>query len=234
MVDKPAGLVVHPGAGTAARDAGERAARTTCATSPAWAACCAPASCTASTAAPPACMVVAKDDETHRALARQFAARTVEKEYLALVHGVPRATTGDDRRADRPRSRAPKEDVRARAARARRPAPTTRVVEALDGAALAARPHPHRAHPPDPRAPRLARPSRGRRRDLRRNAHALRPGGRRRKAALLGLARPALHAARLVLRPSRTRASGSPSRAPLPADIAEPCGLRCGLAGRSL
>ena len=34
-------------------------------------------------------MVVAKDDAAHQALARQFASRTVEKEYLALVHGVP-------------------------------------------------------------------------------------------------------------------------------------------------
>ena len=32
-------------------------------------------------------MVVAKDDQTHRALAAQFAARGVEKEYLALVSG---------------------------------------------------------------------------------------------------------------------------------------------------
>ena len=39
-------------------------------------------------------MVVAKDDETHRALAAQFASRTVEKEYLAIVHGVPRAGQG--------------------------------------------------------------------------------------------------------------------------------------------
>src|SRR5207247_560408 len=36
-------------------------------------------------------LVVAKDDETHRALARQFAGREVEKEYLALVLGVPAA-----------------------------------------------------------------------------------------------------------------------------------------------
>ncbi|HEV7501271.1 MAG TPA: RluA family pseudouridine synthase, partial [Vicinamibacteria bacterium] len=39
-------------------------------------------------------MVVAKDDETHRALAAQFEGRTVEKEYLAIVHGVPRARQG--------------------------------------------------------------------------------------------------------------------------------------------
>src|SRR5207247_3413391 len=39
-------------------------------------------------------LLVAKDDETHRALARQFAGREVEKEYLALVLGVPAASGG--------------------------------------------------------------------------------------------------------------------------------------------
>ena len=34
-------------------------------------------------------IVVARDDRAHAALARQFAARTVAKEYLALVVGVP-------------------------------------------------------------------------------------------------------------------------------------------------
>ena len=39
-------------------------------------------------------LVVAKDDLTHRHLARQFAARTVEKEYLAIVLGVPARRQG--------------------------------------------------------------------------------------------------------------------------------------------
>ncbi len=39
-------------------------------------------------------LVVAKDDPTHRALARQFAARTVEKEYRAVVRGAPRRDRG--------------------------------------------------------------------------------------------------------------------------------------------
>ncbi len=34
-------------------------------------------------------MVVAKDDVTHRALARQFEERTIERSYLGLVWGVP-------------------------------------------------------------------------------------------------------------------------------------------------
>lgn len=39
-------------------------------------------------------IVVAKDDETHYALARQFAARTTEKRYQAIVWGVPKPRKG--------------------------------------------------------------------------------------------------------------------------------------------
>jgi 23S rRNA pseudouridine1911/1915/1917 synthase len=39
-------------------------------------------------------LLVARTDAAHRALAAQFAARTVEKTYLALVHGKVRAETG--------------------------------------------------------------------------------------------------------------------------------------------
>ena len=40
------------------------------------------------------CLVVAKNDLAHRALAAQFAGRTTEKHYLALVRGVVRPTAG--------------------------------------------------------------------------------------------------------------------------------------------
>ena len=40
------------------------------------------------------CLVVAKNDETHRALSAQFAGRTTEKFYLALVLGVPKIAAG--------------------------------------------------------------------------------------------------------------------------------------------
>jgi 23S rRNA pseudouridine1911/1915/1917 synthase len=40
------------------------------------------------------CILVAKNDEAHAALARQFAARTARKTYLAVVRGRPRATSG--------------------------------------------------------------------------------------------------------------------------------------------
>jgi 23S rRNA pseudouridine1911/1915/1917 synthase len=40
------------------------------------------------------CLVVAKNDQAHRALSNQFAKRTIEKIYLALVAGKLRQTTG--------------------------------------------------------------------------------------------------------------------------------------------
>jgi len=39
-------------------------------------------------------IVVAKDEQTHEALAEQFRNRTVEKSYVALVHGSPRENKG--------------------------------------------------------------------------------------------------------------------------------------------
>jgi len=40
------------------------------------------------------CILVAKNDAAHAALARQFAERTARKTYLAVVRGKPRATAG--------------------------------------------------------------------------------------------------------------------------------------------
>ncbi|HMG04842.1 MAG TPA: RluA family pseudouridine synthase [Chthoniobacterales bacterium] len=40
------------------------------------------------------CLVVAKNDATHRDLSKQFAARTMQKIYLALVAGIPGKSTG--------------------------------------------------------------------------------------------------------------------------------------------
>ena len=46
-------------------------------------------------------IVVAKNDQAHDALAAQFKSRQVEKEYLAIVAGVPDLRSRRDRRADR-------------------------------------------------------------------------------------------------------------------------------------
>ncbi len=40
------------------------------------------------------CLVVAKNDSTHRDLSKQFAARTMQKIYLALVAGILRKSSG--------------------------------------------------------------------------------------------------------------------------------------------
>jgi 23S rRNA pseudouridine1911/1915/1917 synthase len=40
------------------------------------------------------CILVAKNDAAHADLARQFAARTAQKTYLAIVRGKPRTTAG--------------------------------------------------------------------------------------------------------------------------------------------
>ena len=52
-------------------------------------------------------LLVARNDAAHRALAAQFAGRTVEKTYLALVHGQGARRTGTHDNADRARSGPP-------------------------------------------------------------------------------------------------------------------------------
>ncbi|MGA2015702.1 MAG: RluA family pseudouridine synthase [Opitutaceae bacterium] len=99
VVDKPAGMVVHPGAGTR-EDTLVHALLAHCAGS---------LSGIGGVARPgivhrldretTGAVIVAKTDEVHRDLARQFAARTVVKEYLALVSGVPRLLSGSVRKA---------------------------------------------------------------------------------------------------------------------------------------
>jgi 23S rRNA pseudouridine1911/1915/1917 synthase len=93
-IDKPAGMVVHPGAGTR-EDTLVHALLAHCAGS---------LSGIGGVERPgivhrldretSGVMIVAKTDAAHRELARQFAARTVVKEYLALVAGVPRLMSG--------------------------------------------------------------------------------------------------------------------------------------------
>jgi 23S rRNA pseudouridine1911/1915/1917 synthase len=161
-------------------------------------------------------MVVAKDDETHRSLAAQFASRTVEKEYLAIVHGVPRAKQGVVETAiGRDPVHRMKMSVRAPRGRAARSAYT--VEEALDGAALLrVRIHTGRTHQIRVHLASLGHPVAG---DATyggtRTPASRRPEAR---AALAALGRPALHAARLVF---EHPASGERLRfeAPLPADL---------------
>ena len=98
-IDKPAGMVVHPGAGTR-EDTLVHALLAHCAGS---------LSGIGGVERPgivhrldretSGVIIVAKTDQAHRDLARQFAERTVVKEYLALVSGVPRLMSGSIQKA---------------------------------------------------------------------------------------------------------------------------------------
>ena len=93
VVDKPAGMVVHPGAGHAH------------ATLAAAALAHAPGIATVGGARRPGIvhrldkdtsglLVIAKTQRAYDALTRQLAARTVKRRYVAVVHGRPRALAG--------------------------------------------------------------------------------------------------------------------------------------------
>lgn len=98
-VDKPAGMVVHPGAGTR-EDTLVHALLAHCAGS---------LSGIGGVERPgivhrldretSGVILVAKTDAAHRALARAFASRDVVKEYLALVSGVPHLASGSIRKS---------------------------------------------------------------------------------------------------------------------------------------
>jgi 23S rRNA pseudouridine1911/1915/1917 synthase len=141
-------------------------------------------------------LVVAKDDETHRALAQQFAGRTVEKEYLALVLGVPAPREGT---IDTPVGRDPvhRKRMSARSPRGREARSSYAVREAFDGAALLrVRIHTGRTH-----QIRVHLASRGHPVAGDATYGGTRPPPSRQaasRAALATLARPALHAARLA------------------------------------
>jgi 23S rRNA pseudouridine1911/1915/1917 synthase len=161
-------------------------------------------------------LVVAKDDETHRALARQFAGRSVEKEYEALVLGIPAAKTGT---IATPIGRDPvhRQKMSIRATRGREARSDYRVVAAFDGAArLRVRIHTGRTHQIRVHLASIGHPVAGdatyggTRTPSSRTASA--------REALQSLRRPALHAARLAFVHPRTGERLS-FMAPLPPDM---------------
>jgi len=93
VLDKPAGLVVHPGAGNREGTLANGLLHH-----------CAGLEIVGGTERPgivhrldketSGCLVVAKTESAHRQLAAQFASRDVEKTYLALVDGKPRMPHG--------------------------------------------------------------------------------------------------------------------------------------------
>ena len=96
-------------------------------------------------------LLVARADAAHRALAAQFAGRTVEKIYLALVHGKVRADLG---RITKPIARDPVRRTRmtARLGFRTRGADRIRRAAAIRKVHVSGSAHRHRADAPDPRA----------------------------------------------------------------------------------
>jgi 23S rRNA pseudouridine1911/1915/1917 synthase len=93
VINKPAGLVVHPGAGHQQHTL-VNALLSHCTTLSGIGGKERPGIIHRLDKETSGCLVVAKNDATHRDLSRQFAERTVEKIYLALVAGKLRKQAG--------------------------------------------------------------------------------------------------------------------------------------------
>jgi 23S rRNA pseudouridine1911/1915/1917 synthase len=93
VINKPAGLVVHPGAGHQQHTL-VNALLSNCTTLSGIGGKERPGIVHRLDKETSGCLVVAKNDATHRGLSRQFAERTIEKIYLALVAGKLRKQTG--------------------------------------------------------------------------------------------------------------------------------------------
>ncbi len=103
VINKPAGMVVHPGAGVSSG---------TLANAIAWHFKSEPSLTSGGSDRvgivhrldkdTSGLILVAKEENTHEALAEQFRGRTVEKSYVALVHGSPQEKSG---KIDRPIAR---------------------------------------------------------------------------------------------------------------------------------
>jgi 23S rRNA pseudouridine1911/1915/1917 synthase len=157
-------------------------------------------------------LVVAKHDQAHRALARQFSDREVEKIYVALVWGTPRAGVTFDRAIGRdPRNR---HRMSTRARRARTALTTIEQVEPLGGVSLVhlrigtGRTHQIRVHLSEAGHPVAGDELYG---GVRKRAPA-------RFAAIARVGRPFLHAARLAFAHPRDGRRVA-FEAPLPDDL---------------
>jgi 23S rRNA pseudouridine1911/1915/1917 synthase len=197
VVDKPAGLVVHPGAGTAAGTLVNALLHRVKDLSGVGGVL-RPGIVHRLDRGTSGLIVVAKDDATHQDLARQFASRSVEKEYLAVVLGRPRRATGTIEAAIG-RDPVHRKRMSVRAPRGRAARTTYTVAELLDGSALLqVRIHTGRTHQIRVHLASIGHPVAG---DAVYGGRRL-PGNAstRLREVLAALDRPALHAARLAFR----------------------------------
>jgi 23S rRNA pseudouridine1911/1915/1917 synthase len=215
VVDKPAGLVVHPGAGTA-RGTLVNALLHHVKSLSGVGGVLRPGIVHRLDKGTSGLLVVAKNDAAHRSLVEQFSGRTVDKQYLAIVLGVPRARKGT---VDAPIGRDPRDRKRmsVRAPRGREARSSFETLEAFDGAALlrigihTGRTHQIRVH-----LSALGHPVAG---DATYGGTRTPPSqSSEARAVLAGLERPALHAARLSFEHPGTGARMA-FESPLPADL---------------
>ena len=184
VVSKPAGLVVHP---TSARRTGTLANRLIGMGMPLSRAGAQdrPGIVHRLDAGTSGVMVVAKDDQAHRALAEMFRRHTVDRRYLALVRGrVEHDRFLVDAPLERHRAR-----IQVRASTGKEAATEVEVVERFDAATLVeARPRTGRTHQIRVHLSAVGHPVFGDR------AY----GGAGQDAARLGLSRPFLHSWRIA------------------------------------
>ncbi|MCO5167064.1 MAG: RluA family pseudouridine synthase [Planctomycetes bacterium] len=217
VIDKPAGLTVHPGAGQREHTLAHALLHASAGRLSSVGGEDRPGIVHRLDKDTSGVIVVARDDAAHRHLARQFHDRTVEKTYLALVERGPRADHGV---VDAPIGRHPRERKKMAVVEGGRPARTRwRVLERFGARAAlvecrpeTGRTHQIRVHLKHLHAPLLADPTYGRA-DRFTAQDAGRPGDDR-----VLLARHALHAARLVLTHPVTGARLT-FEAPLPPDM---------------
>ena len=215
VVNKPAGLVVHPGAGTRSGTLVNALLRHVSDLS-GIGGVLRPGIVHRLDRGTSGLLVVAKDDATHRDLVTQFASRRVEKEYLALVLGVPRARSGE---IQAPIGRHPvhRKKMAIGVPRGREARTAWQREEALDGACLLrVRIHTGRTHQIRVHLASIGHPVAG---DATYGGTRT-PSSRRAAArhALQSLERPALHAARLAFVHPAT-GERAEFEAPLPPDL---------------
>ena len=118
IVDKPAGLVVHPAPGPLARARSSTRCSPAATTTAGIAGVARPGIVHRLDRDTSGLLIVARNDAAQASLQAQLKARRVRKTYLALVQGSVAARVGPDRGAHRARPQGPQADGR----RARRPA----------------------------------------------------------------------------------------------------------------